>query len=99
VLWCTAALAATGTAQAAAVTVAGTWHIAIEMPGTGALNTGGQAFIASVSCPSAGNCAVGGGYRPSGHEEAFVDSGTSPGAPRSKSPALARSSPTAAPAS
>jgi hypothetical protein len=42
--------------------VNGTWHNAIEVPGTAALNTGGQAFVSSVSCASAGNCAVGGSY-------------------------------------
>jgi len=52
-----------------------TWGTAIEVPGTGALNAGGAAFARSVSCRSAGNCAVGGSYRDgSGHFQAFVDS-------------------------
>ena len=32
------------------------------MPGLAALNKGGDAFVNSVSCPSAGNCAAGGSY-------------------------------------
>jgi len=53
----------------------GTWRTAIEIPGTGALNAGGSAFVNSVSCSSAGNCAAGGGYRDgSGHDQAFVAS-------------------------
>jgi len=69
-LWCAAPLA--GTAEAAAVTVAGTWGKAIEVPGTGALNKGGDAIVNSVSCASAGNCAVGGHYMDrSGHLQAF----------------------------
>jgi hypothetical protein len=53
----------------------GTWHPAIEVPGTAALNRGGSAFINSVSCASAGNCSAGGSYF-SGHREAFVVSQT-----------------------
>ena len=37
--------------------VNGTWHTAREVPGTAALNQGGQAAVNSVSCASAGNCA------------------------------------------
>src|SRR5215469_7810253 len=40
----------------------GTWGNAIEVPGSGALNKGGFAVAGSVSCASAGNCAVGGIY-------------------------------------
>ena len=35
---------------------------AIEVPGLGALNTGGDADVPSVSCDTAGNCVAGGGY-------------------------------------
>jgi hypothetical protein len=53
----------------------GTWHNAIEVPGTGVLNTGGAAGVESVSCASAGNCAVGGAYSEgSGAVEAFLAS-------------------------
>src|SRR6266851_5118237 len=53
--------------------VNGTWHTAREVPGTAALNTGGNAFVQSVSCTSAGNCSAGGGYTgSSGHRQAFV---------------------------
>src|SRR6266851_4097114 len=51
----------------------GTWRTAIEVPGTAALNTGGTAFVESVSCTSPGNCSAGGGYTgSSGHRQAFV---------------------------
>jgi hypothetical protein len=40
----------------------GTWGKAVEVPGTAALNTGNDAQITSVSCPSAGNCSGGGFY-------------------------------------
>ena len=43
------------------------------MPGTPALNGGGNASVSSVSCPSAGNCAAGGYYYGAGgNREAFV---------------------------
>ena len=47
------------------------WRTAIEVPGTGKLNVGGNADVASVSCPSAGNCAAGGAYTHGG-TQAFV---------------------------
>ena len=51
----------------------GIWRTAEEVPGTAALNTGGDAVVTSVSCASAGNCAAGGSYRDrSGHDQAFV---------------------------
>jgi len=40
----------------------GVWRRAIEVPGLGALNRGGQAVVSSVSCASAGNCVAGGYY-------------------------------------
>jgi hypothetical protein len=52
--------------------VNGTWHNAIEVPGTAALNTGDYAFVNSVSCPLAGNCAAVGNYTGSAGEQAFV---------------------------
>ena len=53
----------------------GTWHPAIEVPGTAALNQIGDAVITSVSCASAGNCSAGGDYTDSsGNIQAFVDS-------------------------
>ena len=57
--------------------VDGGWGDAIEVPGLGALNTGGQAAITSLSCASPGNCAAGGyyDYQPSSDSEvsqAFV---------------------------
>jgi hypothetical protein len=53
--------------------VNGTWRTAIEVPGTAALNQGGNAFVQSVSCASARNCSAGGGYTDSsGHRQAFL---------------------------
>ncbi len=61
--------AVAGFGQSAAVRTAssqggatGSWGKAVEVPGLAALNTGGQANVNSVSCPSAGNCAAGGYY-------------------------------------
>jgi hypothetical protein len=51
----------------------GRWGTAIEVPGLGALNTGGRAAVNSVSCPSAGNCAAVGHYKDhAGHTQGFV---------------------------
>jgi hypothetical protein len=51
----------------------GTWGKAIEVPGSGALNTGGSAAVTSVSCSSAGSCSAGGYYEDRLiHEQAFV---------------------------
>ena len=53
--------------------VAGSWHRAVELPGIGALNAGGFAGPATVSCASAGNCSAGGSYKDgSGGRQAFV---------------------------
>jgi hypothetical protein len=51
----------------------GSWGKARELPGSAALNTGGDAAVLSVSCASPGNCAVGGWYTDkAGHEQAMV---------------------------
>jgi hypothetical protein len=51
----------------------GTWDSAIELPGSGTLNTGGNAGVISISCTSTGNCSAGGNYIDgSGHLQAFV---------------------------
>jgi len=55
--------------------VDGTWGDGIEVPGTATLNAGfeAEAEAGSVSCPSAGNCTVGGFYTDSsGNLQAFV---------------------------
>jgi hypothetical protein len=44
----------------------GGWRFAFEVPGLGALNSGGQAGVSSVSCPAVGDCVAGGYYRISG---------------------------------
>ncbi len=51
----------------------GTWHRATEAPGTAALNRGGSAKVASVSCGAVGDCGAGGSYTDrAGHVQAFV---------------------------
>jgi hypothetical protein len=53
----------------------GTWGTAEEVPGTAALNAGGNAAVESVSCPSAGNCVAVGNYSDtpgSGEDQAFL---------------------------
>jgi hypothetical protein len=77
---------AAGRADASAVRLAaagpapssgGTWGTAIEVPGTAALNKGGNADLNSVSCATAGNCGAGGSYtNASGTLQAFVVSET-----------------------
>ena len=53
----------------------GRWGKAIEVPGLGALNKGGDAEVSSVSCGSAGSCAAGGDYKGGdGHQQGFVAS-------------------------
>jgi hypothetical protein len=52
----------------------GSWGTAIAVPRLAALNTGGNAEIMSLSCGSAGNCAIGGFYTNSSRRgRAFVD--------------------------
>jgi hypothetical protein len=63
---------AASAADARAVSSGGTWGTAIEAPGSGALNTGGSASIASVSCSSAGNCGAGGFISIGSQREAIV---------------------------
>src|SRR5262249_31080930 len=59
--------------QAFAVTEAnGRWRTAIEVPGTAALNTGGDAGVNSVSCAAAGSCTAGGSYTDGSGTQAFV---------------------------
>jgi hypothetical protein len=51
----------------------GVWGTAIQVPGLAALNIRGNAFVTSVSCASAGNCAAGGYYTDrSHHRQGFV---------------------------
>src|SRR5215469_5245066 len=53
----------------------GTWGNAEQVPGSGALNTGGEATVLSLSCGSPGNCSAGGDYttnRKAAHQQAFV---------------------------
>jgi len=63
-----------GHPQAFAVTEKnGVWGTAKEVPGTAALNNGGNADVSSVSCRSPGNCSAVGSYTDSsGHFQAFV---------------------------
>ena len=51
----------------------GVWGNAVEVPGTAALNSGGNASLNSVSCGAVGECAAGGRYKDgSGNYQAFV---------------------------
>ena len=51
----------------------GTWRAAVELPGIGALNKGGDARVLSISCATAGNCAATGMYLDaSSRYQAFV---------------------------
>ena len=63
-----------GNAQAVGVSERnGAWGTAKEIPGSGALNKGGQVQIDSVSCAAVGNCSAGGHYLAnSGRSQAFV---------------------------
>jgi hypothetical protein len=63
-----------GHAQAFVVSESnGRWGKAREVPGTGALNTGGFAFIYAISCWSRGNCSALGMYLDSpGDRQGFV---------------------------
>lgn len=63
-----------GTRQAfIASEVNGVWGKAVPIPGLAALNTGGDALVSSVSCASAGDCAVGGSYTDAARaQQAFV---------------------------
>jgi hypothetical protein len=45
-----------------AAPLAGSWGTARGVPDLAALNKGGNAYVNSLSCPSAGNCAAGGSY-------------------------------------
>lgn len=57
--------------------VHGTWGKAIEVPGTAALNAGGEAGMESLSCASPGRCSAGGFYGDShGKLQGFVVSET-----------------------
>jgi hypothetical protein len=52
-----------------------TWGNAFEVPGTGALNAGGDGGLIAVRCPSAGNCVSTGAYESSGGaQDVFVES-------------------------
>jgi len=53
--------------------VKGTWSSAQQVPGTAALNAGGDAAISSVSCTAVGACAAAGTYQPAkGPGQLFV---------------------------
>src|SRR5215469_6593405 len=62
VWWAAAPPAVMAAPAAGAIARTGTWHTAIEVPGLGSLNKGGDAELFSVSCGSAGNCAAVGLY-------------------------------------
>jgi hypothetical protein len=52
----------------------GTWGSAIEVPGTATLNTGGNAYINSISCTAEGSCSAGGAFTDGANKfQAMVD--------------------------
>jgi hypothetical protein len=57
----------------------GTWKTAKQVPGTAALNAGGNAKVLAVSCATGGNCLAGGYYTQgsAGLRQAFVVNETS----------------------
>jgi hypothetical protein len=71
---------ASGFRQAFVVSeTSGTWGTAQEVPGTAALNAGGNAATESVSCAPGGNCGAGGFYTTSHpSQQAFVVSKSGP---------------------
>jgi hypothetical protein len=78
-VWCAVLLCGTGLAPAAAspreVEPRVSWGLAAEVPGTAALNAGGDAQVMSLSCWRAGDCVAGGFYTDaSKHEQAFLAS-------------------------
>ena len=52
--------------------VNGVWQTFEDVPGLIAANSGGFAFIASLSCASAGNCAAGGSYSNGSGSQVFL---------------------------
>jgi len=46
----------------AATAASSGWSKALQVPGSGVLNVDGNAAVASVSCPTSGNCVAGGHY-------------------------------------
>jgi len=73
-IW-SALLAGAGAAAQTHAAVGG-WGTAQPVPGLAALNTGHDAVVNQMSCPSAGNCGAGGFYSTSSAQEAFVVSET-----------------------
>jgi len=53
--------------------VSGTTQTSLEVPGTAALNKGGDAEVSTVSCARPGRCSAGGHYTgKNGYMQAFV---------------------------
>jgi hypothetical protein len=67
-----------GTAQAFVINEAkGTWGNAIQIPGTAGFNANDVAGVASIACPSNGNCSAAGFYEDAANEvQTFVASET-----------------------
>jgi len=66
-------LDASGKSQAFVMTNTNLTGPIIEVPGTATLNAGGNAYVNSISCSSAGNCGAGGTYTDgSGNTQGFV---------------------------
>ena len=52
--------------------VGGVWGTAIPIPGLAGLNTGGNAFVSSVSCAAPGQCSATGNYKNIAGSQGFV---------------------------
>lgn len=65
---------ATTRATLAGPAPASIWNPATQLPGSGPLNTGGDAYAQAISCPTAGGCTAAGAYeQANGQDEPFVD--------------------------
>jgi len=83
-------------AASEAPAAAGIWGNAQQVPGLAALNTGGDAWVISVSCPAAGECAASGRHAtPAFGEPSSPVKRTASGAQRSRSLAWRGSRPPA----
>jgi hypothetical protein len=51
----------------------GVWGVAREVPGSAALNAGGNLVLNAISCASPGNCAAGGSYSAAGTSGPVAD--------------------------
>ncbi len=71
--WCSGPPAWRQPRSGAADAGTGTWHKAVEVAGSAALNTGGGAAIGAVSCAASGDCLAAGTFSTPGyHDHPFL---------------------------